>query len=67
MCLDAYSVPHAGVPQGITAYLAGECLQAFAGVNGLILVTLDRAFAETFNDRGHGYFLNSTWDMGRDA
>ena len=59
-------MPHAGVPQGITTCLAGECLQALAGVNGLILVTLDRASAEKGN-RGHGSFLDSTWDMGRDA
>ena len=28
-------MPHGGVPPGITAYLARECLQASARVNGL--------------------------------
>ena len=35
VCLEAHAVPHRGVPPGITACLARECLQASAGVNGL--------------------------------
>ena len=36
VCLEAYAVPYRGVPPGITTCLARECLQASAGVNGLI-------------------------------
>ena len=33
VCLEAHAVPHGGVPPGITACLARECLQASAGVS----------------------------------
>ena len=35
VCLETHIVLHGGVPPGIRACLAGECLQARAGVNGL--------------------------------